>query len=135
MIKKYWMVTDNKRIICGIGETPSQAKSDAKECVLGVIKQDRCAFKDLSHPIQCSKSLYNQVYCNGATKEDTWTLIGGLAFLDEHINTKENIAEMRSLIDGAYDVILMDKPESPAQKKWRDDWLEKSKKHGAGLDC
>lgn len=42
--------------------------------------------------------------------------------------------EMRSLIDGVYDIVFIYKAESPAQIKWREDWLKNARKFGASLD-
>jgi UTP-glucose-1-phosphate uridylyltransferase len=39
-----------------------------------------------------------------------------------------------SLVDGVYDLVFRYKPESQAQAKWREDWLEKARKHGVGLE-
>lgn len=38
---------------------------------------------------------------------------------------------MFELIDGAYDVVELWKVETPAQRKWRVEWLEKARKVGA----
>lgn len=49
--------------------------------------------------------------------------------------TKENFQEMCELIDGAYDLVFIFKVDnSPYNKKWRENWLRKAKKYGAGLD-
>jgi hypothetical protein len=45
------------------------------------------------------------------------------------------VGELRSMVDGVYELVFAYKPESPAQAKWRQDWLEKAKRHGAGFDC
>lgn len=133
--QKYYMVVDDKRIIWGVGKTPTRAKKDALESIANVFSQDSIDPKKLNkHPIPCSKRLYEQVSVDGATKQDTWTMIGDIAELDEHINTLENISEMRSLIDGAYDVIYAYTPTDPSSIKWREGWLEKARKHGASLD-
>lgn len=48
--------------------------------------------------------------------------------LDIHIN------EMITLIDSAYEVIMLYKPQTPAQKQWKEHWLAKARKYGAKLD-
>ena len=45
------------------------------------------------------------------------------------------VGELRSMVDGVYELVFVYKPESPAQAKWRQDWLENAKRHGAGFDC
>ena len=46
----------------------------------------------------------------------------------------EQIEEMRSLIDAAYDLVFAYKPEYPAQIVWREKWLENARKFGASLE-
>ena len=46
----------------------------------------------------------------------------------------KNLAELVGLVDGVYEIIFVHKPQSPSQKKWKEDWLEKAKKYGAGFD-
>ncbi len=36
------------------------------------------------------------------------------------------------LVDGAYELVEVYKPESPAQEVWKRTWLEKAGKAGAG---
>jgi hypothetical protein len=38
------------------------------------------------------------------------------------------------LVDAAYELVELYKPESPAQEAWRLNWLEKARKAGAGPD-
>ena len=38
------------------------------------------------------------------------------------------------LVDAAYELVEIYKPESPSQDAWRRDWLEKARKAGAGPD-
>jgi hypothetical protein len=38
------------------------------------------------------------------------------------------------LVDGAYELVELYKPGSPAAKTWRRDWLEKARRAGAGPD-
>jgi hypothetical protein len=38
------------------------------------------------------------------------------------------------LVDGAYELVEMFKPDSPAAETWKRDWLEKARKAGAGPD-
>ncbi len=38
------------------------------------------------------------------------------------------------LVDGAYELVELYKPESPAQEAWKRNWLEKARKAGAGPD-
>lgn len=35
------------------------------------------------------------------------------------------------LVDGAYEIVELFNPKSPAQKSWKENWLEKAKKLGA----
>ena len=48
--------------------------------------------------------------------------------------SEEQIEEMRSLIDGAYDLVFNYLPQSAYQLKWKEEWLEKARKYGASLD-
>ena len=45
------------------------------------------------------------------------------------------IIDMASLIDGVYETVFMQKPQSTSQVQWKRDWLAKAKKFGAGFDC
>jgi len=36
------------------------------------------------------------------------------------------------LVDGAYELMEVYKPESPAQEAWKRNWLEKARRAGAG---
>ncbi len=38
------------------------------------------------------------------------------------------------LVDGAYELVELFKPESPAQEVWKRIWLEKARRAGAGPD-
>ena len=38
------------------------------------------------------------------------------------------------LVDGAYELVELYKPESPAQEEWKRNWLEKAIRAGAGPD-
>jgi hypothetical protein len=38
------------------------------------------------------------------------------------------------LVDGAYELVFLYRPSSPAQEAWKRDWLEKARKAGAGPD-
>ena len=38
------------------------------------------------------------------------------------------------LVDGAYELVEVYKPDSPAAEAWRRNWLEKARKAGAGPD-
>jgi len=50
------------------------------------------------------------------------------------LESLHNLAELVGLVDGAYEIVFMYIPQSPSQKKWKEDWLEKAKKYGAGFD-
>ena len=36
------------------------------------------------------------------------------------------------LVDGAYEIVELFKPDSPAAESWRRNWLDKARKAGAG---
>lgn len=36
--------------------------------------------------------------------------------------------ELSELVDGYYEVVELYKPSSPAQKKWKEEWLKKAKR-------
>ncbi len=38
------------------------------------------------------------------------------------------------LVDGAYELVELYQPESPAQEAWKRNWLEKARRAGAGPD-
>jgi hypothetical protein len=38
------------------------------------------------------------------------------------------------LVDGAYELVFVYKPSSPAQEAWKRNWLEKARLAGAGPD-
>jgi hypothetical protein len=38
------------------------------------------------------------------------------------------------LVDGAYELVFVYKPSSPAQEAWKRNWLEKARRAGAGPD-
>lgn len=126
--KKYWMVYEDskERIIWGVSDkSPTNAHKIAENRTKGTdIK--------LSRPIPCSENIFNSVYF--AATSQAWTMINDIAEFDSDINTVENCNEMRGLIDGAYDIIFIYKPETPSQVEWKKNWLEKAKKHGASLE-
>lgn len=39
--------------------------------------------------------------------------------------------ELLELVDGCFEIIEIWKPQSPAQKEWKERWLEKARKLGA----
>lgn len=41
------------------------------------------------------------------------------------------ILALRDLLDGAYDIVEIWAAITPAQKKWKEEWLALSRKHGA----
>jgi hypothetical protein len=47
-------------------------------------------------------------------------------------SSKEENITLLELVDGAYDVIELYDAKTPAQKKWKNDWLEKARKF---VDC
>ena len=38
------------------------------------------------------------------------------------------------LVDGAYELVELYKPEAPAQEVWKRNWLDKARRAGAGPD-
>lgn len=45
-------------------------------------------------------------------------------------STKPEVAALE-LIDGAYDIVELFKPQSPSQEVWRTSWLKKARELGA----
>jgi hypothetical protein len=45
--------------------------------------------------------------------------------------SQDDIEEMRSLIDGCYEIVELFQAESPAQIAWKENWLSKARKFGA----
>lgn len=126
MSKTFWMVCDDERSIWGASDkSPTNALKIAQNRSLG---QD----VKLSRAVKCSKNIFDRLYF--AISVDDWTMINDTAYFDSEINTNENCSEMRSLIDGAYDIVMLYKAETPAQIEWKSNWLEKARKHGANLE-
>ncbi len=43
----------------------------------------------------------------------------------------KTIAEMRSLIDGAYEIVELFDTKTPSQVEWKKKWLQNARDHGA----
>lgn len=71
-----------------------------------------------------------------AAQERDWSLLEATqdslrehcAILDE---IKDQMIEMVSLLDGAYDIVDRYNAETPSQKQWKEDWLQRARKCGA----
>jgi hypothetical protein len=124
--QKYWMVVDEDNTIMGIGETRAKAIEDGKS-IIALLQRER----SLSKPIRCSESLYGYVVDNIVTIHDTWTMVAGVAELDCHVNTRENINEMRELIDDIYKYLpfLCEEKEPAKLEEWKNNWMSKARKH------
>lgn len=135
--KKYWMVVDQHNIIRGVSDkSPTNAMKVAKSRVGSILWEVFEPVLD-KKSIRCSFNIFNiasgingYYYLNGKA----WTMINGIAELDIDINTRENCNSMRSLIDGAYDIVMLYKPQYPSQIEWKKWWLEEARKHGASCD-
>jgi len=124
-MKKFWMVfNESREVLCVSEKSPTNAVKLAKR-IFGDIY--------VSRPVLCSENLFNKEHSLGIVG-DRWTIINGVAELNSDINTDENCMEMRSLLDGAIEIIAIWKPQSPSQEQWKKDWLEKAKKHGAEIE-
>jgi len=44
------------------------------------------------------------------------------------------VSDLKSLVDGAYEIVALYKPESEAQRVWQREWLETAKLYGAGFE-
>lgn len=51
------------------------------------------------------------------------------------LDLQDKYKEAQSLIDGAYEIVMMHEVKTPAEIKWKEDWLKNARKHGASLDC
>lgn len=125
--QKYWMVVDEDKTIMGIGTTQALTIADGKNVMRSLQREGK-----LSKPIRCSNALFSYVVDNIVTIHDTWTIVAGVAELDYHVNTKENIEEMRALIDEMSESLpyLIDESMTPAQlNEFRDNWMDKARKH------
>ena len=141
MKNQYWMVVDNHRKIWTVSDTTqSQAAKKARDLYRKITGDhySPCCKLRFWKPIRCSKALFNTINLEGSYGDYyKWTMIDGVAELDCHINTSANCNDMRSLINGAYEIVFMWKSDgsgTESQKQWRDDWLKRAKKHGAGFD-
>lgn len=150
-MKKYFIAYDfNDDIIWGIGKSPVKAFKD------GVRNWDHhFDVKKCLCIVECSKEFYKEIKREG-WQQQVWSINNNIAQMDKDITEAlpetpdgdlklvytytptylmERFTEMRSLIDGAYEIVMLHNATTPYKKKWKKEWLDNAKKHGAGLDC
>lgn len=158
MKKSYFVCYDtNDMVIWGIGENSSlrAIKDGRHEWKYYYGKKE----KGQLTVVQCTKKLYEDIR-DDTFYGQKWSIQNNIGMLDCELKAKDVQAsneifnnnstwvvtefanpelnkgneEMLSLIDGAYDIVELYKAKSPAQKKWKQEWLKKARKFGAGSD-
>lgn len=82
---KYYMVTDQEKVIWGVGLTKSEARKDARKSLKTNYYEDIV----LSKAIECDKELYTYAFKYGCGENDTWTIVNGIARLNKFIEKDE----------------------------------------------
>jgi hypothetical protein len=83
---KYYMVVDQNKCIWGIGKTKSEALKDARLSLGNSSYDEGVVF---SKAIECDDQLYSSVFVNGFLKNETWTVVDGIARLDRLIKQEK----------------------------------------------